>query len=65
MFLFFVIFCLAASDSAARLPHEDPAQLSPPEEDGQRKQHPCEKLNMDSDGLTLTHFPQLALVLHC
>lgn len=71
-----VDFYLVASDSAARLPHEDSAQLSPPEEDGERKQHTSEELRWSSrrdcssrnpkhlHTLTLTHSLQLALVLH-
>lgn len=39
-----IIPCLLASDPAAGLPDEDPTQLPSPEEDGKRKQHPCEKL---------------------
>ena len=33
-----------ASDSAARLPHEDSSQLPPPEEDCERKWNACKKL---------------------
>ncbi|KAF0029299.1 hypothetical protein F2P81_018404 [Scophthalmus maximus] len=34
----------AAANSAARLPHEDSAQLPPPEEDGEGKRHAREEL---------------------
>lgn len=69
-------FYLAASDSAARLPHEDSAQLPPPEEDGEGKQHACEKLTRRAEpslppkasahaGTSSSHMsPLLALALH-
>lgn len=55
-------FYLAASDPAARLPHEDSAQLPPPEEDGEGKRHACEKLTWIQRSKTSTHFPKLAPV---
>lgn len=42
--IFNLFFNHIASDSAAGLPHEDPAQLPPPEENGERKRHACKKL---------------------
>lgn len=55
----FVIF--TAPDSTARLPDEDPSQLPPHEEDGQRQQHACEELRTETFPSTCTCVTLLSL----
>lgn len=62
---YWTIRCLLASNSAAGLPDEDPAQLPSPEEDRERKRHPWEKLKTSALVLTvLSKCCAVPLLLH-
>lgn len=58
---YFYVVYPTASDSTARLPDEDPSQLPPHEEDGQRQQHACEELRTETFPSTCTCVTLLSL----